>query len=72
MNYIKRLHHAQALLFSVGTSYYEYQLMHTLFDNFHQGGKYTAQIANHQEELKIEENITDQKLYIFHLYRLIT
>ena len=30
-------------------------------DNFHQGGKYFAQIASHQAELRREENITDQK-----------
>ena len=35
--------------------------MHTLFDNFHQGGKYTAQIAIHAAELRREENFTDQK-----------
>ena len=34
-------------------------------NNFHQGGKYTAQIASHQTELRREEKITDQKyLYI--------
>ena len=30
-------------------------------DNFCQGGKYSAQIAIHQAELKIEETFTDQK-----------
>ena len=30
-------------------------------DNFHQGGKYSAQIAIHQSELRIEETFTDQK-----------
>ena len=35
--------------------------MHTFLDNFHQGGKYFAQIASHQAELRREENITDQK-----------
>ena len=35
--------------------------MHTFMDNFHQGGKYSAQIASHQAELKREENFTDQK-----------
>ena len=34
-------------------------------NNFHQGGKYTAQIASHQTELRREETLTDQKyLYI--------
>ena len=28
-------------------------------DNFHQGGKYSAQIASHQAELRREETFTD-------------
>ena len=35
--------------------------MLTFLDNFHQGGKYSTQIANHQAELRREENFTDQK-----------
>ena len=35
--------------------------MHTFLDNFHQGGKYPAQIASHQVELRREETITDEK-----------
>ena len=35
--------------------------MHTFMDNFHQGGKYSAQIASHQAELRREEKFTDQK-----------
>ena len=35
--------------------------MHTFLDNFNQGGKYSAQIASHQEELRREEKNTDQK-----------
>ena len=35
--------------------------MHTFLDNFHQGGKYSAQIASHQAELRKEEKMTDQK-----------
>ena len=35
--------------------------MHTFLDNFHQSGKYSAQIASHQEELRREETFTDQK-----------
>ena len=35
--------------------------MHIFLDNFHQGGKYTAQISSHQEELRSEEKFTDQK-----------
>ena len=30
-------------------------------DNFHQGGKYSAQIASHQAEMRREETFTDQK-----------
>ena len=29
-------------------------------DNFHQGGKYSAQIARHYAELRREETFTDQ------------
>ena len=46
---------------SVGNSYSEDQLMHTFLDNFHHGGKYSAQIASHQAELRREEKLTDQK-----------
>ena len=46
---------------SVGNSYSEDQLMHILLDNFHQGGKYIAQTASHQAELRREETFTDQK-----------
>ena len=35
--------------------------MHTFLDTFHQGGKYSAQIASHQAELRREEKFTDQK-----------
>ena len=35
--------------------------MHTFLDNFHQGGKYSAQIAIHQVELRRKEKSTDQK-----------
>ena len=45
--------------------------MHNFMDYFHQGGKYTAQIASHQTELKREENFTDQNIYLLYLYRLI-
>ena len=30
-------------------------------DNFHQGGKYSAQIASYQADLRREETFTDQK-----------
>ena len=63
MNYIKILQNAQTLSVSVGNSYSENQLMHTFLDNFHQGGRYSTQIASHQAELSREETITDQKFY---------
>ena len=61
INYIKRFQNAHALSVSVGNSYSEDQLMHTFLDNFHQGVKYSAQIAIHQAELRREEKFTDQK-----------
>ena len=61
MNYIKRFQYSKDLSVSAGNSYYEDQLMHIFLDNFHQGGKYTAQISSHQEELRSEEKFTDQK-----------
>ena len=36
--------------------------MHTFLDNFHQGGKYSAQIASHQAELRRGGKYTDQKI----------
>ena len=36
-------------------------MIHTFLDNFHQGGKYSAQIASYQAELRREEKFTDQK-----------
>ena len=50
INYIKRFHNAQSLSVSVGNSYSEDQIMHTFLDNFHQSGKYSAQLASHQAE----------------------
>ena len=61
INYIKRFQNAYDLSVSVGNSYSEDQIMHTFLDNFHQGGKYPAQIASHQAELRREENFNDQK-----------
>ena len=51
MNYLKIFQNSQALSVSVGNSYYEYKLMHIFLDIFHQGGKYSTQIASHQSEL---------------------
>ena len=61
INYIKMFQDAQALSVSVGNSYSEDQIMHTFLDNFHQGGKYSAQLASHQAEFRREEKITDQE-----------
>ena len=71
MNYIKILQNAQALSVSVGNSYSEDQLMHISLDNFHQGGKYSTQIASHQTELRREENLLTKNIYLSHPYRLI-
>ena len=61
INSIKRFQNAHDLSVSVGNRYSENQLMHTFLDNFHQGRKYSAQIASHQAELRREEKLTDQK-----------
>ena len=61
INYIKRFQNAHTLSVSVGNRYSEDQLMYTFLDNFHQGGKYSAQLASHQAELRREETFTDQK-----------
>ena len=61
VNCIKRFQNTQALSVSVRNSYSEDQIMHTFLDNFHQNGKYSAQLASHQAELRIEELYPDQK-----------
>ena len=61
MNYIKRFQNTDTLSVSAGNSYSEDQMMHTFLDNFHQGGKYSAQVARYQTELRRETNFTDQK-----------
>ena len=48
INYIKRFQNAHALSVLVGNSFSEDKLMHTFLDNFHHGGKYSAQIASHK------------------------
>ena len=45
----------------MGNSYYEDQLMHMFLDKFHQGGKYIAQMASHQAELRRKEKFTYQE-----------
>ena len=61
MNYIKIFQNAQALSVFVLNSYSDDQMMHTFLYNFHQGGKYSSQIAIHKAELMREEKFTDQK-----------
>ena len=61
MNYINIFQNAQTLSVSLRNTYSEDQLMHKFLDNFHQGGKYSAQIFRHQEELRREMFFTDQK-----------
>ena len=55
MNYIKRFNNSNNLSISVGNFYSEDQLVHRFLDNFHQGGKYSAQIASHQADLGREK-----------------
>ena len=65
MNYIKIINNAHTLSVSVGNTYSEDQLTHIFLDNFHQGEKYSAQIANYKEELTRKGEFIDQKyLYI--------
>ena len=61
MNYTKSFQNAQALSVSVVNTYSEDQMIHTFMNNFLQGGKYSAQIASHQAELRRQETFTDQK-----------
>ena len=61
INYIKRFQNAQALSVSGVNSYSEDQIMHTFLDNFHQSGKYSAQLASHQAKIRREEKYPDQK-----------
>ena len=63
INHMKRFQNAQALSVSVGNSYSEDQIMHTFLDNFHQSGKYPAQLASHQAELRREEKYHNQKCF---------
>ena len=67
MNYIKRFQNSQDSSVSVENTYSEDKLIHTFLDNFHQGGKYSSQIASHKAELGGEGNFTDKNCYLFHL-----
>ena len=55
----------QASSVSLGNTYSEDQLMHTFMDNFHQGGKYSAQIVSHQAEISREKNISLSKIFTY-------
>ena len=46
--------------------------MHIFFDIFHQGGKYSAQIASHQAELIREENFNYQESLSITSLKMIT
>ena len=61
MNYIKRFQNTQDLEVSVVNTYSQEQPIHTFLDNFHQGGKYSAQRSSQQAELRREEKFTGQK-----------
>ena len=61
INNIKIFQNAQDLSVSVGNNYSEDQLLHIFLDNFHQGGKYSAQIDSHQAELRREVKFADGK-----------
>ena len=61
INYNKIFQNVQALSVSLENNYSEYQWMHMLLDNFHQGGKYSAQISIYQAELRREVNFKYQK-----------
>ena len=63
---LKDSKNAQAWSVSVGIFYSEDQLMHTFLDNFHQGGKYSAQMASHQVELRREAKLLVNILYLSH------
>ena len=46
MNYINICQNSQDLSVSVSNSYTDDHLMHLFLDKFHQGGKYTFQVAS--------------------------
>ena len=45
--------------------------MHTFFENFYQGGKYSTQIAIYQEEFENIRKIIDQNHYLYLTYKLV-
>ena len=71
INYIKRFQNAQDSSVSVGKSYSEDQIMHTFLDHCHQSGKYSAQLASRQAELRREGKYPDQKCLNISSFRQI-
>ena len=70
MNCINRFQNSQALSVSVVNNYSQYHLMRIFMDKFHQGVKYTVQIAIHQAELVREEKLLTKDIYLTHIYRM--
>ena len=62
INCIKGFQNAKALATSVVNNSTEDQIMYTFLEHFHQVEKYSAQIAIHQAELRIEVKSIDIKL----------
>ena len=67
MNYINRFKNTKALSVSVGNSSSEYQLMRIFLDNFHYGGKYTAQISSQQAGLIRKKDLLTKNLYLLNM-----
>ena len=64
MKYIKIFQNAQALSVSVGNNSSQDLIMHLFLDNFHQGGKCSAQIASYQEKLSRKGKFTEKIIFI--------
>ena len=71
MNYIKIFQNVNTLSVSVGNSDSKDQLMSIFLDHLHQGGKYIAQIASYQSELRREGKSPNKNIYLLHFYRRI-
>ena len=71
MNYIKIFQNAQTLSVSVWNYYSEDKMVHIFLDNFHKGGKYSAQIASNQADIGEKKNTPTKNIYLSHPYRLI-
>ena len=65
MNYINIFQNSQDLSASVGNNYSENQLVYIFLENFHQSGKYSAQIDSYQEELRRKLKFTNQQFLSF-------